>query len=266
MRYLNTGKNKIIGLISSVPAEGGLFIKKLRRTDKNTGDYPEIYIGNLSGKEVVYSVSGIGKTNASHAATLLIRDYSPAIIINFGVGGAYPSAGLKVGDIAVATKEIYADEGVLVKEGFSNMQVTGIPIFKRGNEKYFNEFPLDKAFFKKAVKSFGSSHPPIPPLVRGGEGGVKFKSGAFVTVSACTGTIKRALELEKRFKAICENMEGASIAHLCCLYKIPCIEIRGISNIVEDRDTEKWNIRLAAENCQKALINLLATVKLWDSN
>jgi hypothetical protein len=31
------------------------------------------------------------------------------------------------------------------------------------------------------------------------------------------------------------------------------IEIRGISNIIEDRDLKKWNIPLAVSNCSKAV-------------
>jgi len=81
-----------------------------------------------------------------------------------------------------------------------------------------------------------------------------------LTVSACTGTRKRAIELEHRFGAICENMEGAAIAHICTLYGVPVIEMRGISNIVEDRDRSKWNITLAAENCQKAALECIRAI------
>ena len=94
---------------------------------------------------------------------------------------------------------------------------------------------------------------------------ITIKTGTFVTVSTVTGTDKRARELEKRFSAssasgggaICENMEGAAVAHVCAMYGIPMLEIRGISNIVEDRDRSKWDIKTAAENCQKAVFVLL---------
>ncbi|MBI4710197.1 MAG: hypothetical protein HY759_03720 [Nitrospirae bacterium] len=85
----------------------------------------------------------------------------------------------------------------------------------------------------------------------------KIKSGAFVTVSTSTGTNKRAKELEKRFNAICENMEGAAVAHVCAMYGIPMLEVRGISNIVEDRDRDKWDIKTASENCQKFILNFI---------
>jgi futalosine hydrolase len=86
---------------------------------------------------------------------------------------------------------------------------------------------------------------------------IMVKSGPFLTLSTCTGTSKRVKELEKTFHAICENMEGAAVAHICTLYGIPMVEIRGISNVVEDRDKKKWNIKLASKNCQKVVIEFL---------
>lgn len=248
--YLKTEKNRFIGLISSVPSEGRFLIKKLLHI-KNRQLL--LYEGKIYGKNIVYSISGIGKTNASHAATLLIEKYIPSLIINFGICGAYPSSGLKVGDIAVAVKEVYGDEGVILKDGFHGTDFIGIPLLRKGRKKHFNEFVLDKKLVKQSVNL---SHI-CSTLARGWMGDFKIKSGAFVTVSTCTGTNKRALDLEKRFGAICENMEGAAVAHICCLYGIPFVEIRGISNIVENRDINKWDIRLASENCQKAVMGLL---------
>ncbi len=241
----------MIGLISSVPDEGELLAKLLR--EKSLAGGKTVYQGSINGGEVVYMISGMGKTNAAHAATVLIEKYSPDLVVLFGVGGAYPSTGLKVGDIAVAEEEIYGDEGVLDREGFHGTEFIGIPLLKKGSKKYFNEFPLDG---KLVAKTLGSCW-----LVTHHASRVTgVKSGAFVTVSTCTGTRKRALELRKKFDAICENMEGASVAHICAIYERPMIEIRGISNVVEDRDSSKWNIKLAAENCQRALMELLKII------
>lgn len=238
----------MIGLISSVPEEGKEFISQLKEKFVLVGK--TVHKGKIDGKDVVYIVSGMGKTNAAHAATLLAECFSLDLVILFGVGGAYPSTGLSIGDVAVAEKEIYGDEGVLDNKGFHGTEFIGIPLLKRGRKRYFNEFLLDQRFLKMAlgISKRITHHASLITAV---------KSGAFVTVSTCTGTRKRALELEKRFDALCENMEGAAVAHICALYGVPLIEIRGISNIVEDRDRSKWDIPLAAENCRKAVKELL---------
>ncbi len=124
--------------------------------------------------------------------------------------------------------------------------MTGIPLVKVRGRKYFNEFPVDKRLSRMALKAARAI--------------AHCRSGVFLTVSACTGTRRRSGELEGKFDSLCENMEGAAIAHICRLYGIPFVEIRGISNIVEDRDKDKWNMRLAAENCQKAVLHFLESL------
>ncbi len=49
-------------------------------------------------------------------------------------------------------------------------------------------------------------------------------------------------------------MEGAAAAQVAALHGIPWLEVRGISNIVEDRDLTKWDIPKARRKpAQKAV-------------
>jgi futalosine hydrolase len=232
--------------MTSVISEGTLFSDRLKgAAGKDLPGHPAFCSGTVAGNRVIFGISGMGKANAAHAVTILIEKFSPSCIINFGIGGAYPSSVLKSGDIAVASKEIYADEGVMLKDGLHSLKVTGIPLLKTRGRRYFNEFPVDKRLSSLVLKASGK---------------VAFaRSGIFLTVSACTGTSQRAEELSEKFSPLCENMEGAAVAHICCLYGIPFAEIRGISNSVEDRDRGKWDVKLASENCQKAVFRLLET-------
>jgi hypothetical protein len=50
---------------------------------------------------------------------------------------------LKAGDIAIALKEIYGDDGVVTSRGWEGIKEIGIPLVQKGNKKYFNEFPLN---------------------------------------------------------------------------------------------------------------------------
>ena len=45
-----------------------------------------------------------------------------------------------------------------------------------------------------------------------------------------------------------ETMEGAGVFMVCEYFSIPCVQIRAVSNIVEERNKNKWNISLAVEN------------------
>ncbi len=236
-----------IGLILAVPQEGMTIMRQIGITDSMISHGLVFSVGKIHNKSIVYVATGIGKTNASRGATILIERFSPTIIINFGVGGAYPLSGLNIGDIAIAEKEIYGDEGISLKDGFHTAETIGIPLLVKGRKKYFNEFQLDKKLLKNAL-NLSAQHSALE---------IRVKSGPFLTLSTCTGTLKRAGELAQRFHAICENMEGAAIAHICTAYRIPMVEIRGISNTVGDRDRKKWNIKTAAKNCQKVVMEFL---------
>jgi futalosine hydrolase len=241
----------MIALISSMPEEGRLFIRQLKERSVAAGR--PVYRGVLYGKEVIYIISGMGKVNAAHTATVLLEKFSPDVVVLFGVGGAYPSTGLNVGDIAIAEKEVYGDEGVHTGRGFKGIEFIGIPLLRKGRKKYFNEFWLDKRLAKAAVETLKRFAPHCTHSCG-------FKAGTFVTVSAVTATEKRAGELRRRFGAICENMEGASVAHVCTIYGTPMIELRGISNIVEGRDKARWDLRLASDNCQRVVMEVIKSL------
>ncbi|MGC2063536.1 MAG: futalosine hydrolase [Thermodesulfovibrionales bacterium] len=248
-------ENRPIVLISAVPLEGSHFIRGLKPVMKRgqssrSSCHSGFYSGRLFGCKLLYVASGMGKVNAAHTATLAINRHNPALIINFGIGGAYPSSGLTVGGVAIATKEIYADEGVWLEEGLQTVEAIGIPLVRAGRRRYFSEFPLlgrqtKKLISRRLLNSWQQYT------------GLSIKTGSFATVSACTGTKKRAEEIEKRFGVICENMEGAAVAHICALYEIPLIEVRGISNIVEERNRASWDTAAAAEHCQEVVVELL---------
>jgi len=202
--------------------------------------------GRTSGQEAVLCAGGMGKANAAHAATLLITRFSPEAIIIFGVGGAYPSSGANIGDIALASEEIAGDEGVLTSEGFKDTEYIGIPLVQKENALFYNRFPSCK-------KLFAAAHKSLSP----GKMNARIHIGRFVTLSTCTGTSARARELEERYKALCENMEGAAAAQTAIINGIPWLEVRGVSNIVEDRDLKKWDIPRAAKAAQQAVQHIM---------
>ena len=76
----------------------------------------------------------------------------------------------------------------------------------------------------------------------------------FVTVNTCTGTDAAARAIEARTGGAVENMEGAAVAHVAHLHGIPVGEVRGISNMVTNRDTGAWRLKEAALAAQEALV------------
>jgi futalosine hydrolase len=193
--------------------------------------------GRLGSVPVVIFPVGVGKTNAAHGTTLLLEHLRPDLLLLIGCGGAYPRSGLIVGDLAIASEEIFGDEGVITPRGWRSMEYLKLPLLRRDQQSFYNRFPIDQKIVKRAKKILK---------------GFRAKTGAFVTVSEVTGTKEKTDEMEKRFRGICENMEGASVAQLCILYDIPFLEIRGISNMVKKRNKREWDLSSAARISQNA--------------
>ena len=193
--------------------------------------------------------TGVGKANAASATTALLERVEPRAVILCGCAGAYPDSGLQIGDLAVATAEIFGDEGVQTPNGFQDMAAIDFPLLETAEQTCFNTFPVDTALTEQLRPTIAATS---------SARGVRYASGPFVTVSTCSGSETLGREMVKRTGGICENMEGAAVASVCTRYHVPLIEIRGISNLTTDRDLSTWDLHGAAEIAQQAVIDLLS--------
>ena len=190
-------------------------------------------------------ITGIGAVNAAHALTRhLVTQPKPSLVIQAGIAGAYVPAGVPIGAVVLASEEVYADVGVMTTEGWRSAEEIGIPLVEATatSPARFNNFPLDAHLVARAAAVCG-------PLVA--------RTGRFLTLSRVTGVRALGDALHARFGALCESMEGAAAAHVCALHDVPFLEVRGISNLVEDRDRSKWRIKEAADAAQLVVRHLL---------
>jgi futalosine hydrolase len=180
-------------------------------------------------------VSGIGAVNAALATQAGILKHQPGLILIVGIGGAYPTSGLQPGDAAVSSQIIYAGLGAIDGEHFLDLEQLGFPLLERNGTKIFNTLPvsdLSRDFAKAAGITYGP----------------------FLTLETVTGSFETASRLERQVPgALVEGMEGAGVAHVACKHNIPCLEVRGISNMVGPRDHSKWKIPEAMQALSKAL-------------
>jgi futalosine hydrolase len=236
---------KPILVIASVVQEVSLLIRNMsceRVTDRG---FPEVYTCRAGQRPIVIATSGIGKANAASITASLIMQWQPELVINTGCAGAYPEAGLKIGDLALAVSEIFGDEGVMTPSGWQGLEHIGIPMLEIKGERYFNEIPLSFSVAEKAGQLAVALDLPL-------------RRGRFLTVSTCSGTEQRGRELCDRFSApLCENMEGAAVALVALQHGVDCLEVRGVSNLVEDRDLSRWDIPFAVEQSQRFILKFL---------
>jgi len=242
----SSGLSKRIAIIAAVDFE---LLDIARQFGVNTLKYLE----PVSRGNIILCLSGVGMINAAMATTIVAERYSPKLIISAGIGGAYIWSGLKIGDVTIAEQEIYADTGVSLSEGPQDMRYLGLPLFKKNNLEFFNEIPVTKRYVNSIIA-----------VSRGFQ--INTRAGNFITVCQVSGDFKIAENRGRRYNAICENMEGAAVGHVATVYGIEFIEIRGISNFAGERDKAKWNTKLAAENCQKVLMEFIIAVTAGQNN
>jgi futalosine hydrolase len=187
----------------------------------------------LTSRESVAMIrTGVGPVNAAHAVTLFLARERVAGIVVCGVGGSYPSSGLKVGDVACAETECYGDLGATSPEGFLDMEALGFPVVESPIRLY-NVIPMQLFPARRRAR--------------------------FVTVTALTGTDEGARAIQHRTGGAVENMEGAAVAHVAHLHSVPVGEVRGVSNMVGNRDMRAWRTKDSAIAAQETLCSWIAS-------
>lgn len=228
-------------LVSATEIESATIQSALENVKTTQHAGKTVIVGNLCGWGCTLLHTGIGTVNAAHALTCELERQTPDLVIQVGICGAYVPTGLPIRSVVLATEEIYGDVGVVTPEGWKPADEIGIPLV-HGDPPHFNRFPLDSQLVSTAAEICGGT------------------CGAFVTVSQCSGVQAVGDSLYARFNALCENMEGAAAAHICTLYDVPFLEVRGISNLVEDRQLARWDISGAADAAQSALIKIISNM------
>jgi futalosine hydrolase len=212
------------------------------------------YKGFIYDKIVRAFVSGVGQANTAQSLASLIELGPTELVVMGGCAGAYQGTGINVGDVCVATEEIYADLGVITPFGWKGVEEIGLQLLESRGKSYFSSFPVSQGYRQK-MESAAQATSFLP--AKGSQRGPKVHFGKFLTVSTISGAAERGNALYARYQGICENMEGAAAAQVSLLYGVPFIEVRGVSNMVEDRDKDKWDIPTAAANCASLIARTL---------
>ena len=200
-------------------------------------------VGSVEAEVIV---SGIGRTNAAAAtAEALVRtqcgDDDPFdVVLCAGVAGALPGGGLSMGDLVVASRCAYLEEGIVTPKGFCDMEGLG---FRLGDFAG-NVVPVDKRLLRRLRELF--------------------RAGPVATVATCSGTDEAAAEVVRRSGAVAEAMEGAAVVHAARRLGVRAIELRAISNTTGDRPRQAWDLPGALSALGDAVPKAVAALRESD--
>ncbi len=214
----------------------------------------------------VLAITGCDKANAAHslACLLVAMDPRPALVLQSGVAGAFPGRGKEsspgVGDLVFATEEIYSDTGSSSPDGWRSAGELGLPIAQVHGIESGGRFVLDAGLVRTAVRTAMETVGRIEEGKRPGDRPAVY-AGPCVTTSRTTGVQTEGAAIARRWGALAESMEGAAAAQVCALHGVPFLEVRGISNLVVDRDRAAWEIARAGEVAAWAALAVAAALE-----
>ncbi|MBD9180319.1 MAG: 5'-methylthioadenosine/adenosylhomocysteine nucleosidase [Odoribacter splanchnicus] len=226
-----------IGIIVAMTSEFNLVNVLLEEKHERHVNGFSFVEGRLDGKEVVLAKSGIGKVCAAVGVSEMIREYSPACIVNTGVAGGI-DASLQVMDIVVGGRTVYHD--VWCGEGNAYGQIQGLPAF----------FEADARLLKAAL-SIGSDVRLLNGLICTGD--------QFITDRVALNKIKDHFP-----EGFAVDMESCAMAQVCYLYRVPFLSFRIISDTPGRTDDHSLQYRefwtIAPEKSFEVLRQLIARV------
>lgn len=157
------------------------------------------------------------------------------LAINAGIAGAFDPR-LKIGTVVNVVEDCVAGLGAKGANQFLDLVDLGLldpdePPFHDG--RLINDL--------------------LPPL----KGLEKIPSVKGSTVNTMQGNRESSLSASRRITPDVETMEGAAFLYACLLRKTPCLQIRSISNYVEERDKSRWDVKLALTNLNKTLHEII---------
>jgi len=184
------------------------------------------FFSSSEGIKVLITGMGPVATAASLSQHLALHGSGIEGVMNIGVGGAYVGSGLSLLDICLARQEAFGDFGICTENEILD--------FDLKLSQLITPILFENELVSRIRNVLNSQT-------------VKYKLTNFVTVNCCSGTKKRGDYLREKFTAGCENMEGAAVAMVCNAFAIPFVQLRCISNMVEDRNTANWMLAEAID-------------------
>ena len=219
-----------VGIIGAMDVEVAEIISNM--TEKKTTDIGHLqFVEGFIGKiPVVIVQSGVGKVNAGICTQTLILQFGVTCVINTGIAGGI-AQGLSVMDTVISIDEIYHDFDA-TEFGYRLNEVPGLDTIA---------FPADEKLIELAEKTYEEG-------VKSGRLHRKAVKGRVATGDIFVNSSIKKSALKAMCNPACVEMEGAAIAHVCHLNKVPFVIIRCISDLAENTTEVYLEKEAALEN------------------
>lgn len=180
-------------------------------------------------------ITGVGLMHTAYFMGKVLANNTYNLALQFGIAGSFRKE-IALGAAVNVVEEVVADLGAEDKENF--LDATELHLLPPDQFPYHagrlrNETP-DSAYGISALKK-----------VKG------------ISVNKVHGYQCNIDKIIRKYDPDIESMEGAAFFYACMMERLPCLQIRAISNYIEDRNKDRWNIPLAIDNLNKIALKII---------
>lgn len=213
----------MIGIIVAEEKEL-LAVKNIMKNIEEINIYEKIfYKGIIEDKSVIVVKSNVGKVNSSRVCQMLIDKFNIDLVINVGTAGSVDNK-LEIGDIVVADRLVQYDFDVTAF-GRKIGEIENIGEYIEVNNNLFNLFE-----------------------------NIDVNIGCIASGDKFIVNREEKDNIRNIFNALCIEMEGASIAQVCFLDKVPFLVIRSITDKLDGSSKIEFETFLESSSKKVALI------------
>ncbi len=225
----------MIGIIGAMQPEVEAILGLIEDKKINYVKSFAFHEGKINGKDVVVAQCGIGKVFAAMCAEAMIINYDLDYILNVGVGGTL-SDKLSICSIAISKGLIQHDMDTSPLGDPIGM-ISGINII---------EIPANKGVVWKVEEAVK-------------EAGLNYEIGIIASGDQFINNQEKKDYIKNTFGAIACEMEGAAIAQVAYVNKVPFCVIRAISDSADGSSHMEYVefLKEAIGNTKKVIKNLI---------
>ncbi|MCX6268027.1 MAG: futalosine hydrolase [Bacteroidetes bacterium] len=215
------------------------FLDKLHFVGKQS-DYLSLY--QFKNNQIDVLIPGVGMVpTAFHLGRqLVVQRYELAI--NAGIAGTYYKY-LPLGSVVNVVEDCVAELGA--EDGENFLSVFELGLADPDTNPYRGGRLINDCI--------GSEIPGADEIIR------ELPNVKAITSNTVRGNVQSIARIQRIADADIESMEGAAFFYACFSEKTPCLQIRAVSNVVEERDKSRWNLDLALKNLNKTLFKIIAS-------
>ena len=221
------------GIIGAMESEVALLKEKMELEKIEEISGLTYHIGTLAGQKVIVVMCSVGKVNAALCAQTLAQVYKVDRLVNVCVAGAL-DVRANIFDVVVSEELCYHDADLDI----------------------FEKYPPCTA---KYVADHDMLRWAVVATCEVADGKFSCFVGRIVTGDRFISDASVKADLVERFKPMCVEMEGAAVAHVATVNKIPFVVIRSMSDKADDSADMSFEefAPKAAEHSAQIIVKML---------